>query len=349
VADLTPAWLTNSLQLGAEVARAVTLGEESGTTTRARLGLRWDRVDPTLPSSVFVKFAPRPFKTRLFANLMALGHREVLFYRQIRPGVPVRTPLVYAAEFEQAGGRFALVLEDLAATDAQFDDLRRPCTPDQAEAVVTALGRLHAAFWESPRFRTDLAWVGSHRSDPNAALIDALVRRSVRQVEATFPQLLPAEVRRLGPAIVGRRPEVDALLANAPTTLQHGDTHRGNLWFDDNVPGFFDWQVVRCGPGVRDVSYFLVTSMATDQREAHQRDLVRSYVHAVNSFGSLDIGFDAVYASYRLHAVEPWIAATVTAAFGGLQAADIAAAGLRRSVAAVCELETFESIQRLLG
>jgi aminoglycoside phosphotransferase (APT) family kinase protein len=348
VADVTPPWLTTTLRLGAQVDVADLLDEDAGTTTRVRVGLHWNKAADGLPSSVFVKIAPRPFKTRLFANLMALGDREVRFYRQIRPDVPVRTPAVYGVESEPRRGRFALVLEDLAAGEAQFDDIRRACTPDQAEAVVVALGQLHAAFWESRRFTSDLAWVGSHRTDPAAPLVDALVRRSVRQVEATFPQLLPAEVRRLGPTIAARRPEVDALLARAPLTLQHGDTHRGNLWFDDGVPGFFDWQVARCGPGVRDVSYFLVTSMATDEREAHQRDLVRSYVQSLKTSGAPDIAFEAVYASYRLHAVEPWIASTVTAAFGGLQAAEIAAVGLRRSVAAVCELGTFESLRRLL-
>jgi hypothetical protein len=298
---------------------------------------------------VFVKMAPSELKTRLFVNLMRLGAREVAFYRQIRAAVPVPTPIVHAAESQPRRGRFVLVLEDLAARGGRFGDVRQPCTPDEAHGVVTALGRLHAAFWASPRFRGDLAWVGTPRQDPNAALVDALVRRSVGQVAVRFPSLIPDEVRRGGHLVAARRAEIDELLARGPLTLLHGDTHRGNLYFDGDQPGFFDWQVVRVGPGLRDVTYFLVVSMDTEARRAHQRDLLRAYIASLHASGGPELGADDAWHQYRLHAVDPWIASAVTAALGGLQAAEIAETALKRSVAAVQELETFGALRVLLS
>jgi len=320
------------------------LGRDSGTTTRARVKLTGD---DRVPATVFVKLAPTERRTRIFVNLMGLGRQEVAFYNRVRASVPVTTPRPLGARYDPRLARFALVLEDLGARGYTFGDITDPCTPDQAHSVVTELARLHAEFWESPRLRGDLAWVHTQPRDPNAALVARLIRRSVRQVDERFAHLVPENVRRDSRVVVERRAELDVRLWLAPNTLLHGDTHLGNMAFAGNDPVFFDWQVMRQGPGMRDVAYFLITSLAAEVRDAHQRDLVRAYLDGLRA-GGVEVPFEEAWYRYRLHAVDPWIASVVTVAAGGLQPAAVATLGLERSVEAVQDLETFQAVRGLL-
>jgi len=88
--DVTPAWLTSVLQRrapGATVDRVVLDGATDGTTAGAiaRLDGRGG-----LPSSLFVKLAPRDRPTRAFVGALGLGRTEVAFYRDARDRVGAR-------------------------------------------------------------------------------------------------------------------------------------------------------------------------------------------------------------------------------------------------------------------
>ena len=343
LSEVDARWLAHVL--GADVRTVEFVGENSGTTTRARL--RVTGGNGALPPTLFLKLAPTERRTRLFVNLMGLGRQEVAFYRQVQPTVPVAAPRCHAAVFDPSLGRFALVLEDLEARGCRFGDITKPCSADDAHGVVTALARMHAAFWDSPRFTSDLAWVHSQPDDPNAGLVARLIKRSLKQVDEAHADLVPADVRRQGRAVVERRPVLDARLGRGPLTLLHGDTHVGNMAFDSAGPVFFDWQVLRKGPGLRDVAYFMVTSLPVETRRQYEQDLLRAYLDGLGA-GGVDLSFDDAWLRYRLHAVDPWIASVVTVAAGGLQAAHIARLGLERSLAALHDLDTFAAVDAFL-
>ena len=338
VDGITPRWLT--AVLGSTVEAAEPTDHTTGTTSRARIFLRGDDVPP----SVFVKLAPTVLPTRVFVNLLGLGSTEVSFYGSIRPHLPIEAPRAYAALEDRRLGRFALVLEDLAARGVGFADVREPATADQADAVLKALARLHAAFWDSPRFSKDLAWVRSHPEDPNASLIRLLLRAAVGRVAKHAPGLVPQRARSL----LTQRRAIESALARGPLTLLHGDPHLGNIYFDRATPGFLDWQVVRRGHGLRDVAYFLVLSVDSDVRVAQGRDLIRSYLDAFAAAGGPKIGFDEAWLRYRREAFYAWIAAAFTAGAGGLQAAPIAEVGLRRATRALQDLDTTTALDQLL-
>lgn len=94
--------------LGRRVDAVTALGGSSGTTDRARRGLR----GRGLPVSVFLKATPAVAVTRVFGGLARLGRVEVGFYRDLRPHLPVAAPTMIAARHEERTGRFALVLGD---------------------------------------------------------------------------------------------------------------------------------------------------------------------------------------------------------------------------------------------
>jgi hypothetical protein len=297
-----------------------------------------------------VKLAPRDLPSRLFVSLFGLGRSEVAFYRSAREGLPVRAPLVYFAAAAPRGARFALLLEDLAASGCRFADVTSPSDPERASAVMRALARLHARFWESPRLHGDLARLRrSSPGDPVFRVGRTLCDLSVRPALRRFGELVPEELQRAAGFVAERRLMLESLWARPPLTLIHGDAHLGNLFFDGPEVGFLDWQVVQRGQGLRDVTYFLTNSLATETRRAHGEELIRVYLAALAEAGAPLVPFSVAWEQHRLHAVYTWISCIVTAAAATLQSESVVRAALERSSVAVMDLDSLGALREQAG
>ncbi len=80
----------------------------------------------------------------------------------------------------------------------------------------------------------------------------------------------------------------------APFSVIHGDYRLDNLLFDP-VTGevtAVDWQTAAIGPPLRDVAYFLGTSMRSEDRAAHEESLVGAYHSALLEHGIRTYSFD---------------------------------------------------------
>jgi hypothetical protein len=342
---LGPEWLTAALQAqfpGVRVRAVERLSGDAGTTDRIRLAVDYDEVgtgDPP-PASVFVKLAPAHPGTRLFVNLMRLGSTEVQFYRLLAPRVPVDTPGVFHADSTGRAQRFVLVLEDLVARGARFTDVSEPLGVEAARAVVRALARLHAAFW----FHADLAWLGD--DDRIGRIGRFLSAVSVGPALRRFGDIVPPELRAGATRITAARERLDAAWRRGALTLLHGDAPAGTIYFLGAGVGFFDWQVVQRGQGMRDVTYFLVQSLPTELRRSCERELIGLYLATLAEHGVTGLDPDEAWAQHRLHALYAWIAALVTAAPATLQSERIVRAGLARSSAAVMDLDSLQALAR---
>ncbi len=348
---VTPGWLTAALQgrfPGVRVRLVRGLAADAGTTQRARLAVTYD--DPgrgdAPPESIFVKLAPADLRTRLFVNLLRLGSTEVRFYRRLAEEVPVDVARVFHVASGRAG-RFVLVLEDLTSRGVRFADVTRPLTAETARLVVRALARLHAAFWESPRFRSDLAWLEGHDRDARYRIGRLLSAVAVTPALARFGDLVPPELRAAAGRIAAARDRLEQAWARPPCTLIHGDAHAGNLYFPPGGVGFLDWQVVQRGQGMRDVTYFVVESLPTALRRNCERELIDLYRATLTEHGIAAPPPDTAWAQYRLHALYAWIASVVTSAAARLQSEAIVRAGLARSSAAVMDLDSLAALENL--
>ena len=321
------------------------LDEHHGTAGRVRIAT--DATDEAdLPETLFLKLTPRNPVQRLMMNLFALGHREVLFYGTVAHVAPPRVPRCHGATIDLRRGRNVVVLEDLSAT-ARFRDIRDPASAEEAAAVVDSLADLHATFWDSARFDDDLA---SFRSRGEAAerLGNLFVGRVLGNLRGHAAEVVPAEVARKSRIVFERRGEIDAFWASEPQTLCHGDTHLGNLFFEGDIPGFLDWQAVMAGPGIRDVSYFLIASVDPDVLAPIERDLVDRYVARLSTHG-LDLDPEQVWTRYRASAAEIYVSAVVTAGTADrMQPPEISRVGVDRVAAAMPRLDTFDVLEELL-
>ena len=73
-----------------------------------------------------------------------------------------------------------------------------------------------------------------------------------------------------------------------------------------------DWQLARKGRPWRDIAYFVIGSLTTEERRAHERDLLRDYREHLVAAGaknvpSLDVIWDA-YRRWAIYGCQAWIA-----------------------------------------
>lgn len=344
VGDLDATYLGSLLDRRVE-AIEVLEGTE-GTTDRVRLALHGD---DDLPATVFVKMAAAGAAIRLFGNLVDLGGDEVRFYRDVRPTLDIEVPVAHGIDLDPGTRRFVLVLEDLGARGCGFPQLVDALEPDRAAAALDTLARLHGPHWRDPALDggrsarpgpVDLRWVRANSADRMLPLISAAVRRLASRLAGDHPDL----VGHRGRAVVDRYPAIAVAIDAGPHTVLHGDPHPGNWYLDGERAGLLDWQAVRRGNPLRDVAYLLVLGLDPDTRREHEHELLERYRAGLADHGGPDLSVADAWSTYRSMVAYPYVAATFTAGFGGLQHDDTALEGLRRAAAAVDDLDPLAAL-----
>ena len=339
-------WLAGQLGLDPEEIESARIEPvHSGTADRSRLTIRYVRkLTPAPgPESLFIKSRPSDLGSALFGALFNLGGNEVSFYRHIRPDLPVKAPGVYYCEGDSSN--YVMLLEDLADEDCSFCDLTSRCSFEDATRIITTLAQLHARFWQSERFETDLAWVKRLETNRDFRLLNLVRQLSVPIAYRKFEQVFPEPIRAAIPRLMNNYHRLEERWAEEPRTLLHGDAHLGNMYFQNGQAGLLDWQVNQLGQGMRDVGYFLVNSLPEETRLAHQEELIRHYLATLGDLG-ISLDFDTAWRQYRLQSVYAWIAGVVTAP-SKFQSEAVVISGLRRSCRAIVDLDALALVREL--
>ncbi|MGZ4797311.1 MAG: phosphotransferase family protein [Acidimicrobiia bacterium] len=355
VADLTPTTMTDLLRVGGQdvTVRAVdVLDAHSGTTGRVRLRLGYEG-DPDLPATMFVKLEPFVVEQRAFVRAGGIGVNEARLYRDLEPELPMRIPCVYAAAVDDGGGGYVTVMEDLVASGCTFPRPTDVAIAEHARSTVDGLAALHARYWESDRFRGDLAWI------PERAGFGADGGRSERSIRGaghfvrgaleSFGAEQAPEFLAVGRTYVSRTAEVLDAWDEGPRTLVHGDPHSGNLFLDGARIGFLDWGMVSRSPGMRDVAYHLCNSLPRDVRIALEDELLERYRTVLQRAGVV-LDRDTAWEQYRLFSVFAWVSAVSTVAVGDRwQPSARAVAAMDRTTQALIDLDAAGCLADRLG
>jgi hypothetical protein len=237
---------------------------------------------------------------------------EVNFYERLRPDLALETPQSLGGAFDPETAAFGLIMEDLRLRDAQIMNVLIDHTLDQVRAVLDTLAKLHARFWNSPRFETDLAWLETHVSgdlykmfnDPGDRMQMAKRIKASTAVEPFKREM----VQRLGVTLddlLMQTQRVQRHQATLPQTIVHGDMHVGNTYqLPDGGGGVLDWQLMVRGYFMHDVSYYLATSLQVGDRRRYERDLIAYYLEKLKQEGVQEPpDFDAAWLEYRRAAV----------------------------------------------
>ena len=303
---ITAAWLGGVLaaggidapSLGSVVASRIGTGLIGDSY---RLTLSWDGEAATgVPATLVVKLPAEDATSRATGIGLRNYEREVRFYREIAPTMGIRLARSWAAEWDEADGAFVLVLEDLAP--AEVGDQLRGCTVDEADAVVDAAARMHAAHWDGPELVDYASWMSGPVDDERAGQLGLLWSFAWPQFVERHESRLTPQARELGArfgASIGSWAQDRA----RPFTVVHGDFRTDNMLFGGTadrptvVP--VDWQTPAIGPGVGDVAYFIGASLLPDIRRAHEERLVRRWFDGLVSAGVRDYSWTTCWRDYR--------------------------------------------------
>ena len=106
--------------------------------------------------------------------------------------------------------------------------------------------------------------------------------------------------------------------------IPYGDSHQGNSFLRaDGQRVWHDWQLVRKGRPWRDVTYFMLAALTTEERRASAAGLIRHYREALKATGAEGVlDQDAAWDELRrwpIYGLQVWMASMDPWGQGGLQ------------------------------
>jgi hypothetical protein len=343
--DLTVEWAQRVIKNSypeVNVSGVATVSVDSGTTTRVRLAVEHDG-PAGLPRRWFVKLPSLDWRARLITSLPGLLHTEVRFYKEAAHAVPLTVPGFLAAQSKPGKGA-TLVLGDVTERGATAGHPGDALTQAQATLVIEQLARFHATFWDKVALAQTYRWLAGPvrrmEDQLGTALAVPLMQRGLKRAG----ELVPAAVRGWAVRYARHRRRAMRFLSNGPQTLVHHDCHPGNIFWRDSRPGLLDWQLVRFGEGIADVSYFLATALKPEVRRTHEAGFLTRYAQVLAEHGITGIDDASLWQRYRAHLAYPLEAMIVSLAVGGMIEPESNRELIRRTAAAVEDLDAFAAL-----
>ena len=330
-----------------DIIKALQYGEGMvSTAARAILEFHYKAgTGEGLPTRVILKLAydleelPSP----LYVN-------EVNFYHHLRSEMTIETPVTLGAHYDAESRHFALLLEDLTERSANFPNALSPLALTEVEAVLDNLAKLHAKYWQSPRFAGDLDWLETHVSGDLADFMNKAVPHVIQQEIDTncFKHELVAKMNSSGDELLQGLLAVQLHQSTLPQTLLHGDTHVGNVYMLPDGPGLLDWQLMVRGYCMHDVNYLITTALPVNLRREHEQGLLQGYLSQLSAYGvARPPSFDEAWREYRRTLIWGvyigWLTTNV-ANYGW----EIQAVNLVRLTTAFDDLDTMVLVKELL-
>ena len=299
---LTADWLTAALDAGGHLggARVTEVGQRPLGTGQMcdslRLTLTYD--GPTeAPATMVAKLPAADETSRNTALSLGSYTKEVRFYQELAPSLPLQTPTVFHADIDPETASFVLLLEDLAP--AEQGDQLLGCTLEHATSAVDELVNLHAPRWGDDQL-LGIEWLAGD-PDTNRAFLAMMLPMFWDGFRDRYAADLAPHAREVGEVLFAN---LDRYLAppGTPLTIVHGDYRLDNLLFDpsDNqLRGVVDWQTVTVGSAMQDVSYFIGAGLREEDRRPAEDGLVRRYHAALVAAGVDDLTWEQCWLDYR--------------------------------------------------
>ncbi len=237
------------------------------------------------PASVIAKFPVQDpvTRTHVAAPLRAY-ETEVGFYRDLADAGPMGTAAVHAAEVDESTGDFVLLLEDLAGL--RTEDQMAGCSADDARLVLGHLAAHHAHF-AGGGGPTGVPWLARFDDPVRQQVVAGMAAQAAPAFLEGFGRDLDPEVRTVVEGLGATIPDYMRVAEEPIRTLSHCDLRLDNVFFGgaDRPVVLLDWQLAGVGGVAYDVAYFLSQSMTTEERRAHEDDLVGGYLQAMADRG----------------------------------------------------------------
>jgi aminoglycoside/choline kinase family phosphotransferase len=344
-------WLENVMRRSgvlssAKITRvaAADLGTGVGIMAQvSRLSIEYEKEESGAPASIISKFPTADPINLHVARALSFYPREVAFYTKLAQYSPIRTPRLLHADLDMTDHSFVLLLEDLPG--ATLGDQIAGLTSTQAEAAITALGRLHGTWWGKVD-TGDMDALFDFANPQYCAAVQAGYQRFVGPALSNFSDCYSDYTKKVAEGLAPVAIRVLTDLSSGARTFLHGDYRADNLMFgtalgDDGIAAV-DWQISGRGGPLYDVAYLICNSLPTAYRQQAEKVLLRRYHDTLLRMGVAGFSFDDCWEAYRLAVLCSLFAAIFTSGgmdVGNRRGLDMVRAAVRRVDAAVTELQ----------
>jgi len=315
LAQITPGWIAASLRsrgLDVDVAEVSCAPIAQGKGMLSELGvLTITYASGIGPATLVVKLPAEHEANRAVAVAFHCYEREAGYFRDAAGRVADWLPTVYFSELD-GPDRFAILMEDLS--DYRVGDQVLGCDGEDAALALRSLAGIHAAFWNDID-RPELEVFPYHFPSYFSEGLYQGVAAGWDNMLSRFGADLPVYIRDSKDRYIAAVGKMQEWIASAPLTLVHGDFRLDNLFFGTSPEHrpfvACDLQGSVRGKGIHDVAYLLTQSLRTEERRAHERDLVRLWQMSLAEHGVGDYTFDDAWHDYERAALYMWTYAVV--------------------------------------
>ena len=224
--------------------------------------------------------------------------REVVVYRDLLDGAGLDTARYYGAVWDEAEGRFWLLLEFVEGVPVRHLEF------EAWLPAVAWLGRMYAYFVARPELWRDCDVLARH----DASFFEATAEQALRSVTEFCPDL----GHRLGP-IVGRYHKAVTVMTSQPQTLVHGTYRPAQIITDDpRHPKRIcpvDWEKAAVGASLYDLTF--IVDGFEPERLRRLFDAYRGEARRCGVAVGDDAEMKAVVDCFRLHRVMNWLAVSL--------------------------------------
>jgi aminoglycoside phosphotransferase (APT) family kinase protein len=192
-------------------------------------------------------------------------------------------------------GHGALVLEDVYL--AVQGDVLCGCTDAQAEAVIRALARVHAASW---RGRQVALRPGLPRWRP-APMEPSRWNDAIRRAQERFPETLTTSIAAGIRDLPNEVASSVERLTRGPASWIQVDAHLDNvLWRPDGTAVLLDWSSAAIGPPSVDLARFLTEAVVRASEQERLVALLSTYVEELRARGVAAVGLTELRSTVAL-------------------------------------------------
>ncbi|MDA0788628.1 MAG: phosphotransferase [Proteobacteria bacterium] len=268
------------------------------------------------PESFILKI-PTASDNRRIGQLIGVYEREIRFYEELRPHMPIRTPRCYYSAMDatdprqaikmletlnripvwlvklmlplaafaagRTRSRYVLLMEDIS--QFRVGDQVAGCSTGEAERALTALAQFHAAFYANQEAMADYPW--AIPLDLGARFTRILAEQTGDLFRDAHTHWMSADNVAVLDWMEDHGLELLGQVSKLPYTLLHGDYRLDNVCFDDATGEVvvFDWQMVISGPVGLDLAYFISSSMGPGTSEDDINHLLGHYAASLAAAG----------------------------------------------------------------
>jgi len=301
--EITPEWLTMVLKESGFLVDSKVLsvkkkpiGEGKAWLSKIlRLEVKYSPSLSKLPKSFVLKMLSKSDYRDPEYELGAY-RREINFYQQLAPTLPIRLPRLY---YSVTGVNCNLMLmEDLGHMAA--GDLIDGMEHGLVLSTLEQLAKVHAAYWDSSKLDS-LDWI------PRTNNLDTDYIENWDSFVGLCGDFIDPEAIKIGEKLKSNIEWLSGEIGSRPHTLIHDDMKADNLLFGDLstevAVAILDWQFPILSMGTIDVARLIGGSMLPEERSGFHFEALRFWYDKLLEYGVQEYSWEEAQRDFKLGAL----------------------------------------------